>query len=278
MEEQKEYVDKTFEEAKRYVFGIKHQWSIVPTVIGTKKPIVKWKPLTERFPTMNELKCWFQDYENPRSIAVVTGRLSKLVILDLDKGHKTDGLNLKPTRIARTGNGFHYFYTLDRYDPTPKQGHIKKGGVEKVEIQVNHLVTLPPSYHKNGNQYCWDIGNPNYEFAGIQRVPGWILKYRPKKIVKEFKKREPYKPSSEDSITQEDIDRAKSYPLQQLLDTHETIIRCPNPEHEDKNPSFSINVSENYGHCFSCNYNCDSIKYVQDKLGLDFVSAVRRLL
>ncbi len=107
-----------------------------------------------------------------------------------------------------------------------------------------------------------------------------FLKKDTKKLEREIKRNDwilnPIKKGN--GITEQDIEIAKAYPLMDLIGTDKTIINCPNPDHEDKNPSCSINKKANFLYCFSCNYYADSIKYVQDNLGLGFVDAVRRLI
>ena len=42
------------------------------------------------------------------------------------------------------------------------------------------------------------------------------------------------------------------------------------PFHNDKNPSLSFNVKENYYHCFSCGASGDNIKLVMELLKCSF--------
>ena len=49
------------------------------------------------------------------------------------------------------------------------------------------------------------------------------------------------------------------------------------PFHEDKNPSFSVNATEKFYHCFSCKAGGDTLKFIMETEGLDFYDAVHRL-
>ena len=49
------------------------------------------------------------------------------------------------------------------------------------------------------------------------------------------------------------------------------------PFHHEKTPSFSINESRGFYHCFGCGESGDAIKFVQKMEGLTFVEAVRKL-
>lgn len=49
------------------------------------------------------------------------------------------------------------------------------------------------------------------------------------------------------------------------------------PFHNEKTPSFHINDSKGFYHCFGCGESGDAIKFVQKMEGLSFVEAVRKL-
>ena len=49
------------------------------------------------------------------------------------------------------------------------------------------------------------------------------------------------------------------------------------PFHNEKTPSFNINVTKGFYHCFGCGEHGDAIKFVQKMDGLTFVEAVRKL-
>ena len=51
--------------------------------------------------------------------------------------------------------------------------------------------------------------------------------------------------------------------------------RCP--FHHEKTPSFSVNQSDQYYHCFGCGVSGDVIKFVQEMESCDFMEAVRLL-
>ena len=49
------------------------------------------------------------------------------------------------------------------------------------------------------------------------------------------------------------------------------------PFHNEKTPSFNINTSKGFYHCFGCGESGDAIKFVQKMEGLGFVEAVQKL-
>ena len=49
------------------------------------------------------------------------------------------------------------------------------------------------------------------------------------------------------------------------------------PFHGEKTPSFSINSTKGFYHCFGCGESGDAIKFVMKQEGLDFMEAVKKL-
>lgn len=54
-----------------------------------------------------------------------------------------------------------------------------------------------------------------------------------------------------------------------------TSFRGPCPFHGGKNPNFSVNPKTNAYHCFKCGESGDVFSFIQKRLGLDFVEAVK---
>jgi len=75
-------------------------------------------------------------------------------------------------------------------------------------------------------------------------------------------------------ITENQIRRAKEYPLNRLIETRRNMARCPF-HHPDNRPSFSI--KNNFGHCFACGWSGDTIKFLMDTRALNFKQAVEML-
>ena len=61
-------------------------WSIIPIKTKTKLPLVSWKEFQTRRPTEEEIKTWWLQYPDA-GIAVVTGKISNLIIVDIDPLH-----------------------------------------------------------------------------------------------------------------------------------------------------------------------------------------------
>lgn len=75
-------------------------------------------------------------------------------------------------------------------------------------------------------------------------------------------------------VTEEQIRRAKEYPFTSLIEARRNMARCLFHQ-PDNHPSFSI--KNNFGHCFSCGWSGDTIKFLMDSQKLDFRQAIKTL-
>lgn len=82
-------------------------------------------------------------------------------------------------------------------------------------------------------------------------------------------------PKTKDTITPQDIERAKEYSIHDLLNTQHCKGNISCPFHEDKNPSFAI--KKNRFNCFSCGEHGDVIDLYQKLHHTDFINAVKAL-
>ena len=55
------------------------------------------------------------------------------------------------------------------------------------------------------------------------------------------------------------------------------VCRCPFPDHEDKNPSFTVSPRKQYYKCFGCGRDGDVLKFLQEFRGLGFREALDHL-
>ncbi|MEK6885122.1 MAG: bifunctional DNA primase/polymerase, partial [Nanoarchaeota archaeon] len=67
------------------------KWVVVPCDKGKKYPNINWKEYQTRFPTQEEHNKWFAEDCN---IALVTGELSNVVVIDEDS-YKKSGKHIR---------------------------------------------------------------------------------------------------------------------------------------------------------------------------------------
>lgn len=91
-------------------------------------------------------------------------------------------------------------------------------------------------------------------------------------------------PISRGRINQNQIDRAREYPVIELAEMNLlNIKKCGRafrslcPYHKEKSPSFYLYSESNSGHCYGCQEHCDVIALTQHLLSLSFVEAVKYL-
>lgn len=151
-------------------------WSIVPQKAGEKHPCVRWKEFQQRLPTDSELALWFGTTWPDAGMAVVLGRVSNLLVIDVDGEEAHQALLAKlgaepeaPKTLSGSGQPFRYhlFFrhptgvtTKAKYTPWhPKLEFRGERGV----------VILPPSRHPSGKCYQWVPGRSpaDLDIAGV---------------------------------------------------------------------------------------------------------------
>lgn len=77
------------------------------------------------------------------------------------------------------------------------------------------------------------------------------------------------------AITDEMIQQARDYPIDQLIDFNrgKAIAWC----HDDKQPSLHHHKQANRAHCWPCNQSFDTISVLMQRDGMTFHAAVREL-
>ena len=108
-------------------------WNPIPILKGKKIPAVDWKPYQEKKVTLDDLNEWFGGTDN--EIAVVTGKISGITVIDLDKKENVDGektatdkrLNLPEKCSRKSPNGIHHFI---KYNPDLPQTQSILDGID----------------------------------------------------------------------------------------------------------------------------------------------------
>lgn len=139
---------KMLDFAKAY---IKKGISVIP-VGPDKHPVIpEWKEYQNRHATEEELQNWWG--KNPDwGIAIVTGRISNLAVVDVDVKHGGTTEALPPTLVAKTqSGGWHFYY---RYINGLRNAVNARQGVD-IRSDGGYVVA-PPTIGLNGD-YKWVI-------------------------------------------------------------------------------------------------------------------------
>ena len=134
-------------------------FSVIPIQPGGKRPLVPWTEYQSRRPTEEEIRRWWQQYPNA-NIGIVTGKVSGIVVIDLDPDKDDDesGAGIyeqAPTDfIAKTGRGGYHFYY--RYPEDVDHIPNRVGLLPGVDVRADGgYVVAPPSAHSSGRLYEW---------------------------------------------------------------------------------------------------------------------------
>ena len=148
--------------------------SIIPTG-GNKKPLIdSWKQFQEKCATVEEINSWWTKWPDANP-ACVTGKISGIVVLDLDKKHNRTSkeFNLPITVCAKSGNGGEHFFFKYPKDISIKSGSAISG--EGVDCRGDGgYVLLSPSINESGGRYEWTI--PFESNENLAEIPDWFKK------------------------------------------------------------------------------------------------------
>ena len=134
-------------------------FSVIPVQPGGKRPLVPWTEYQSRRPTEEEIRQWWQQYPNA-NIGVVTGKVSRVVVIDLDpdKDDNESGARIYEQAltdlIVKTGRGgYHLYY---RYPEDVDHIPNRVGLLPGIDVRADGgYVVAPPSAHSSGRLYEW---------------------------------------------------------------------------------------------------------------------------
>jgi hypothetical protein len=154
-------------------------YSVIP--IGKDKiPLIKWEIYQKKKPTEEEVKQWF-DKKNPPNIALVTGKISNLTVIDTDTEEGTKEIqNYLPENIvvpiqSTPHGGKHFFFTFT--DGFSNRARIAPG----IDLRTEGgCIVVDPSINGNGKGWHWLEGLSLFDVEPVA-LPDAILGY-----IKEF--------------------------------------------------------------------------------------------
>lgn len=239
--EQKNFNNKLYEYG---LFYLENGLSIVPGRIknGKKGSYIKWSRYQNQKPTKEELIEWIENWPD-MGWAIVAGRISKIIVLDVDPDDgglntiKKKDLNLPPTVAVKTGGGgMHYYY---RYPVRFKEIKSFVGKELPEEFRLpgldlradGGLVYAPPSPHPSGERYGF-YDSLTFGKQELAEVPEWLLDYieknrRRKKqesAKSNIRRRTIYIESREELANLELIQRKQAEKLQERLNPNRTVV------------------------------------------------------
>lgn len=137
-------------------------WSVIP-IRTDKRPMIPWKEFQGRRPSESEVGSWFHGHVG---IGVVCGRVSGLIVLDVEHGMEDAFPTIPKTLTAASqGGGFHYYF---QYTEGVRQRGFKSGSVHTGDLRTDGgYVVAPPSDGSKG-RYRWVVHAP------LAQAPEWF--------------------------------------------------------------------------------------------------------
>lgn len=145
-------------------------WSMIPIRPRSKVPTGPWVSAQESRAPAAQVDAWIEEEYN---LAVVTGALSNLVVVDCDSEDgvvNANRLGMSVTPTASTGKGRHYFFA--------HPGQAVRNAVRVVDdVDVRGdggYVLIDPSIHPSGAEYRWVEGLSPLD-VHLAPCPEWVL-------------------------------------------------------------------------------------------------------
>lgn len=130
-------------------------FSVIPLGLDKRPMLSSWRSFQKRVAIPSQVEGWFQQWPDA-GVGIVTGWLSRLVVVDLDSEKAVEfvreqNLRFKPPTV-KTGKGYHLYY---RY---PVEKEIRNSVNEELGLDIRGnggYVVAPPSMHPTGYRYRW---------------------------------------------------------------------------------------------------------------------------
>jgi hypothetical protein len=151
-------------------------WSFIPIEPRGKRSLVRWQVYQHRHPEATEINDWFRHWPDA-NIAVVTGVVSGVVVLDIDPRHGGDSsfqalerqhAPVSETVEARTGGGGRHLYFAHPGEILHNRVALAPG----VDLRGDGgYVVAPPSVHASGEPYRWERSP---DVCRLASFPSWL--------------------------------------------------------------------------------------------------------
>jgi len=151
-------------------------WSVIPIESRGKRPLIPWEPFQHRRTEALEVADWFRRWPDA-NIAVVTGVVSGVLVLDLDPRHGADAslarweqeqCPLAGTVEARTGGGGRHLYFAHPGEVIRNRVGLAQG----IDLRGDGgYAVAPPSVHASGEAYRWERSPETFLLAPL---PEWL--------------------------------------------------------------------------------------------------------
>ncbi len=128
-------------------------FSIIPLKEAEKTPRESWSKWQNERANEKQIRKWFEQYPN-MNIGIVTGKISNIVVIDIEKDGNNSGY--PQTATAKSGGGgIHLVYKYPEGVDSIKNA-IRFRDLTDLKADNGYIVA-PPSIHPSGEKYEWLI-------------------------------------------------------------------------------------------------------------------------
>lgn len=145
--------------------------NIIP-VGANKIALIKWENYQNKCSTVEEINRWWEQWPDA-NIAVVTGKKSGIVALDLDlkHGRTSKEFQIPPTACAKSGSGGEHFFFKYPINSDIKSGSAISGLGVDIRADGGYLL-LSPSTNEAGGLYEWIVALESKN--DLAEMPEWL--------------------------------------------------------------------------------------------------------
>jgi hypothetical protein len=157
---------------------LRRGWAIVPAGERAKRPIVRWQKFQHEMPAEEQVRRWFERWP-AANLAVVTGEISGVVVVDIDPKHGGESSleamqarhgHLPKTVEAVTGGGGRHIY----FAHPGREVRNRVGLAPGIDLRGDGgCIIVPPSVHPSGEPYRWKPGQGPGEIE-LAPLPVWL--------------------------------------------------------------------------------------------------------
>lgn len=151
---------------------------VIPSMDGV--PRVDWKAFQTEPPTEQQVEGWFKGESFRKlQIYVVCGRASNVVVVDCDSEPAdhfwrellgADVLDSTARSLSGSGRGHHYWFRLGEEEQGGRAAH--RGDMKWDLRATGGGVVVPPSPHRSGGTYVWEVPLEHMLPWSYPEIPG----------------------------------------------------------------------------------------------------------
>lgn len=212
----------------------------------------------------------FTFYKGGENIGILTGRVSGVIVLDIDDIDLMEKLEDVPqTWTVKTSRGLHFYFRYQEGIPSIKY----MPGIDI--LSDKKIAVAPPSIHPSGHKYRWILSPRETE---IKEVPAWLIsqikKLKPNNSSTLYKKI--HHNNSENNwldMLNNDWFEFYSRHLENIKGNEKWLnARCP--FHHDHHNSFSFNKENGGWVCFAGCGKGNGIQFIRKLYNIPFLDAL----